>query len=328
MKLLLIIFSVVCHSALAGIKSKGPLAKQLIIVDQGPTANSDDKAEHHLDLFGKLKKRSAVKQTVTPALRAKLNICDRCHDAPLHSENSYLPILQGQQVEYLFAKVLSFKANKRSFHPLRPETQALNVEEIMDISLYYANQSSSLQKSLILARFDSQQSVKGEEVSVLKGCFDCHGSSGNGNHRIPAISGQNENYLGYRIREIASNSSQIHLRSVANVSCNVPDVDLLQSKQLARQLAMVLENDRVLRGEEIYRQNCSRCHEQGNKGAPLLSDKKQWAQRIRQGTRELVKNTVMGKLNMPMWGGNTRLSRNQIKDAIHFMIYQASLSDK
>lgn len=277
------------------------------------------------DLLKQLHLRSKQQLHTQQKILKKASMCDRCHASSLHSQNSFLPILQGQNLDYLFTKILFFKQEQRSYHPLRSVSQGLSIEDAMDISLYYANQSSDLGKSMVVSKFPVNLPEGFSAVSI-ESCSECHGTDGNGERLIPVISGQNENYLSYRIREISRADSKVHLNSMAAVNCDIPDVDLEGSKQLARILALVLDNDRVSRGAEIYHQVCARCHDHGEQGAPKLSDTKSWSTRIRQGTRELVKNTVIGKSNMPLWGGDSRLSRNQLKDAIHFMIHEASLS--
>lgn len=280
---------------------------------------------NRLDLLKQLRLRAKQQFNIHQSLLRKVSLCDRCHASLLHSQNSYLPILQGQNLDYLFSKILYFKHDKRSFHPLQTVSRELSIDDIMDISLYYANQSSDLKKPMVIENFPNMQSPDLTQESI-QSCSECHGSDGNGEQLIPAISGQNENYLSYRIREISRDDSKVHLKSVAVVNCEIAEVDLTGSKRLARIFALVLDRDRVSRGGVIYHHNCARCHDDGQQGAPKLGNKKDWSVRILQGTRELVNNTVTGKSSMPLWGGNSRLSRNQLTDAIHFMIHQASLT--
>jgi len=250
----------------------------------------------------------------------KIYLCETCHSSALNRHNRYLPLLRGQNLDYLFAKIYSFKSDKRSKHPFPPYLQALSDQDVMDISLFYASQKSDLNKTWVVAAMtESAQSDAGKTAS-LDSCHTCHGVDGKGDNLIPVISGQNENYLSYRIREIASQSSRIHVKSVAAVDCSIANTGIRESRQIASQLALVLDDSSVKRGETIYRQNCASCHEQGERGAPKLSDKASWHDRVRQGTEELVNSTILGKAKMPYRGGNWFLSRNQLTDAIHFMI--------
>ena len=87
------------------------------------------------------------------------------------------------------------------------------------------------------------------------------------------------------------------------------------------------DDQRAARGAGIYRDNCASCHNHGKREAPILSEHQAWTARLRQGTRELVKNALIGKNDMPFWGGNIRLTRHQITDAIHYMIERISQSE-
>lgn len=325
MKFLIVFYVLFLSSVFAAVNEAKPNVRPGFLNNNPQFQGSEFISKNRLDLLKQLHLRSKQLLHTQQNILKKVSMCDRCHASALHSQNSFLPILQGQNLDYLFSKILFFKQEERSYHPLQSVSQGLSIEDAMDISLYYANQSSDLNQTLAVSKFpDNLPEVI--SAASIESCAGCHGINGNGERLIPVISGQNENYLSYRIREISRGDSKVHFGSMAAVNCEIPDVDLGGSKQLARILAMVLDNDRVSRGAEIYHQVCARCHNDGEQGAPKLSDKKSWSKRIRQGTRELVKNTVIGKSNMPLWGGDSRLSRNQLKDAIHFMIHQASLS--
>ncbi len=257
---------------------------------------------------------------------AVASLCDSCHSRQQQQGNSYLPILQGQNQEYLFAKIMLFKSNRSSRHPFPMYSGRLTIDEIMDLSIYYSRQASDLTKTQVVPVKELVEPAEHEALTI-NGCAECHGVDGNGDELIPAISGQNIRYLMYRIRQISRKESHIHLDSVAAVNCNIAAEGLRDSEILANQWAMVVDQQRASRGAEIYRDNCADCHSQGNKGAPILSENETWSHRLRQGTRELVKSTLIGKNDMPFWGGNIRLSRHQITDAIHYMIERISVSE-
>ncbi len=268
-----------------------------------------------------LKANNELKTVVHPPAVASL--CDSCHSRQQQQGNSYLPILQGQNQEYLFGKILLFKSNRQSRHPFPLYSGRLTNDEIMDLSIYYSRQVSDLTKTQVVPVRELVEYAEQPELSI-DGCADCHGNDGNGDQLIPAISGQNIRYLMYRIRQISRKESHIHLDTVAAVNCYISSAGLRESEILAKQWAMVVDQQRASRGAEVYRDNCAGCHSQGKRGAPMLSEHDAWSPRLRQGTRELVKSTLVGKNDMPFWGGNIRLSRHQITDAIHFMIERIS----
>ncbi len=300
------------------------------LLDQTRMPAEDIQLERHQqelpDLLRQLqlKANNELKADVNPPAVASL--CDSCHSRQQQQGNSYLPILQGQNQEYLFGKILLFKSNRQSRHPFPLYSGKLTTDEIMDLSIYYSRQFSDLTKTQVVPVRELVDYAEQQELSI-DGCADCHGNDGNGDQLIPAISGQNIRYLMYRIRQISRKESHIHLDTVAAVNCYISSAGLRESEILANQWAMVVDQQRASRGAEIYRDNCADCHSQGKKGAPMLSEHDSWSHRLRQGTRELVKSTLVGKNDMPFWGGNIRLSRHQITDAIHYMIERISKSE-
>ena len=298
--------------------SQSDPAETVVGIDRQPQAQPD--------LFQQLQLKAASEFKANLMPPASVRLCDSCHSRQQQQGNSYLPILQGQNQEYLFAKIISFKNNRHSRHPFPMYSNRLSEDEIMQVSLYYARQVSDLTKTQVVSVKQLVEDAEQQELSISS-CADCHGVDGNGDQLIPAISGQNIRYLMYRIREIARQDSQVHLESVAAVDCRIPPVGLRESEALANQWAMVVDDQRAARGAGIYRDNCAGCHNHGEREAPILSEHQAWTARLRQGTRELVKSALIGKNNMPFWGGNIRLSRQQITDAIHYMIERISSSE-
>lgn len=77
-------------------------------------------------------------------------------------------------------------------------------------------------------------------------------------------------------------------------------------------------------GERVYRNTCSLCHRLGVKGAPRLGDGKDWASRLAQGNEALYDHAVRGyrgsKGSMPSRGSNAKLSENEVKAAVDYMV--------
>jgi cytochrome c553/cytochrome c5 len=262
-------------------------------------------------------------QTSDRRLQRKLATCERCHSNELSASNNYLPVLQGQNRQYLARKILDFKTDRRAYHPLQSISQSLSLDEIVFISGFYARQSSPLDQYMLEppALVDAEPGT-----SELKSCGQCHGADGNGADLIPAISGQNENYLAYRIREIANGDSKLHRDGEdLTARCSITLGRSSESRRLARILTLALDSGGVIRGETIYRLNCASCHDTGSDGAPSPDDPAQWRSRLANGFRQMERNALLGKRNMPMLGGNRLLSRNQIRDAIHYMLSRTRL---
>lgn len=72
-------------------------------------------------------------------------------------------------------------------------------------------------------------------------------------------------------------------------------------------------------GKAIYTANCSACH---NNMQPKLGDKAAWGPRVKMGTDALVASVVKGKGVMPAKGGHPKLSDDDIKAAVEYMVAQ------
>lgn len=78
-------------------------------------------------------------------------------------------------------------------------------------------------------------------------------------------------------------------------------------------------------GKSVYEHTCQACHAAGKKtGAPKIGDKVEWKDRIAKGKAELVKNTLDGFQGydgtMPARGGNPKLTDEEVKAAVIFLI--------
>lgn len=69
------------------------------------------------------------------------------------------------------------------------------------------------------------------------------------------------------------------------------------------------------------------CHAAGVAGAPKPGDKENWAPRIAQGTETLYKHSIEGYTGnssmMPARGGNPKLTDDEMKAAVDFMVAQS-----
>ena len=80
-------------------------------------------------------------------------------------------------------------------------------------------------------------------------------------------------------------------------------------------------------GKSVYGKTCALCHSAGIAGAPKPGDKDDWGPRIAQGNDTLYKHAIEGftgaKGMMPPRGGGAKLTDDEVKAAVDFMVNQS-----
>lgn len=79
-------------------------------------------------------------------------------------------------------------------------------------------------------------------------------------------------------------------------------------------------------GEQIVREQCSKCHQDGAAGAPRIGDRSAWAQRLSHGLDSAVATAIRGHGGMPARGDRADLTDREVRNAIIFMFNPASAS--
>ena len=86
---------------------------------------------------------------------------------------------------------------------------------------------------------------------------------------------------------------------------------------------------RILKtGEEIYKSVCTACHATGIAKAPKFGDRRDWAPRVREGQKELVRVALNGEGAMPPRGGASELSDVEVERAVVYMANAAGAKFK
>lgn len=80
-------------------------------------------------------------------------------------------------------------------------------------------------------------------------------------------------------------------------------------------------------GEKVYKSTCSICHQSGLRGAPRMGSSQDWETRLAQDREVLYDRAMNGyrgkKGNMPSRGSNTKLSAEEVKASVDYMIEHA-----
>ncbi|SMC23739.1 Cytochrome c5 [Andreprevotia lacus DSM 23236] len=77
-------------------------------------------------------------------------------------------------------------------------------------------------------------------------------------------------------------------------------------------------------GERVVKASCAACHlPPGVDGAPLLGDHAAWQDRMGEGRAALYRNAINGYTGyfvMPARGGNAKLSDDEVKAAVDYLL--------
>lgn len=79
---------------------------------------------------------------------------------------------------------------------------------------------------------------------------------------------------------------------------------------------------------DVAQAACLKCHENGDKGAPKLSDKAAWSQRASKGLDAVTQTVIRGHGNMPARGGMADLTDSELKNVIAYMLKQVGAEAK
>jgi cytochrome c5 len=78
-------------------------------------------------------------------------------------------------------------------------------------------------------------------------------------------------------------------------------------------------------GKSVFDQVCSKCHRTGVLDAPVAGNKAAWEPRVKAGRDRLYESAINGKNSMPPKGGKDRLSDDDAKAAVDYMVGLAGL---
>ncbi len=82
----------------------------------------------------------------------------------------------------------------------------------------------------------------------------------------------------------------------------------------------------LIAGRSTWMGTCRNCHLMGVSGAPAVTDFGAWQDRIEKGDQALYRSALngirdgVGAIRMPPRGGNDRLTDEQVKHAVDYMI--------
>lgn len=116
-------------------------------------------------------------------------------------------------------------------------------------------------------------------------------------------------------REYAEKASEVAAERVQDLQSGAQRLADEGSTRLAALVPSAVDFDR---GRSVYQQSCSNCHDGGLMGAPKIGHS-----RYSADIEVLTENTIKGIGRMPARGGNPRLSDDDIRAAVEYMVEQS-----
>lgn len=85
------------------------------------------------------------------------------------------------------------------------------------------------------------------------------------------------------------------------------------------------EEENLVKGRELWIKNCEGCHAYGIAGSPIPMKPKHWKERVKKDREVLHKHAIEGFFGeddamMPERGGNLKLTDDEVKAAVDYMV--------
>lgn len=174
---------------------------------------------------------------------------------------------------------------------------------------------------------------RGKQVYV-NACIICHqegkmgapviGNSGGWFRRV------NEQGLNALYRHTINGFNSMPVKG-ACVTCSDNDlisaVDYILNESLTRSQWEDLKHGKtskvIASGDNVYKENCSVCHDNGAQGAPKIGDKQVWRHILsKDNVDDLIENVVKGK-DHPKKGGCDQCDTSEVIAAVKYMLNQS-----
>ena len=122
--------------------------------------------------------------------------CAGCHGTAGASPGNTIPIIGGQNADYLADAMAAYKSGEREFYVMNFIARAFSDTQIALISQWFSEQA------WVDTSTPNRASLAANAESIANGkCAVCHGVNGEGGDLGPRLSGQPSTYLAKVLRE-------------------------------------------------------------------------------------------------------------------------------
>jgi cytochrome c553 len=157
------------------------------------------------------------------ALAGLLAACLACHGEGGQSVNAGVPSLGGQPAFYLTVQLFMFRERLRVVEPMTQMTKGVSDADLQAM----AQKIARLPRPRPAA--DSPDPARVERARAVieqQRCNFCHNRDYSGEHNVPRLAGQREDYLAKAMREYKNNTRRGYDASMADVLYGVSDAQI------------------------------------------------------------------------------------------------------
>jgi len=157
-------------------------------------------------------------------LAERLAPCLACHGETGQSDRPEVPSLGAQPAFYVLLQLYMFREKLRTVEPMNTVTQGLTDDDVR----HMAEAIATLPPPRPLEDpGDPARLARARALIQQHRCHFCHNQDFSGEHNVPRLAGQREDYLVKALREYKSNVRRGYDAAMADVLYAVSDADIL-----------------------------------------------------------------------------------------------------
>jgi cytochrome c553 len=166
---------------------------------------------------------SFAQKSADPARGApKAAACLKCHGSADKAAEPGVPILAGQQHEFLVLQMFYLREGLRDVPQMTGLLNGYTDRDLEDVAAYFARQKPSVPRRSANPALRS----RGENLAKSRGCNSCHLADFSGQKHVPRIAGQREDYLVIAMKAYRDNKRTGTDTSMNEAMYRVSDADI------------------------------------------------------------------------------------------------------
>jgi cytochrome c553 len=153
---------------------------------------------------------------------SKAGACAGCHGAPQALPLAGMPILAGQQQEFLVLQMFLMREGLRDVPQMTGMLKDFSDSDLTDVAAYFASQKLPASRS----ERDPKLHARGAALAHAMGCGSCHLAGYQGQRQIPRIARQREDYLASTMKAYRDNKRSGSDTSMNSIMYQTSDGDI------------------------------------------------------------------------------------------------------